>query len=384
MFETRPYVKIEGNTINLSSPSKGTIGGIIFDASNTDPEKKLQPEFLGNTVNINCDYTGAIATATQDFSNGKANRNTINILGAQTGTLFSGMNEVCRNTINIRGKTKGIYSNQGRLFQNVYVDGNTLNAEFNDYGDEYTPGAEGTLFQNGRDGFTFAEINGANTENGSKIFITSNKINAPNCTRMNKHFLRYTKTEVPALISNNRAQKFNYLRGVSDENSGRIAYLNNFDNYGNRLEKKDWYTDGLLNDTEKYLFRYNEAENCYTAEKPFFNTGTIELPETYDDGKHGTKPVAIIAENFAAGKNYMAGLKISSAVKEIKSGAFDNCGLGKEIFIPLNVEKIHGNAFANTPANLIIKCAAPQKPDGWSENWFTGSAKIVWNASEEN
>ena len=386
MFETRPYVKIEGNTINLSSPSKGTIGGIIFDASNTDPEKKLQPEFLRNTVNINCDYTGAIATATQDFSNGKANRNTINILGAQTGTLllFSGMNEVCGNTINIRGKTKGIYSNRGRLFQNVYVDGNTLNAEFNDYGDEYAPGAEGTLFQNGRDGFTFAEINGATTENGSKIFITSNKISAPNCTRMNKHFLRYTKTEIPMLISNNRAQKFNYLRGVSDENSGRIAYLNNFDNYGNRLEKKDWYTDGLLNDTEKYLFRYNEAESCYIAEKPFFNTGTIELPETYDDGNHGTKPVAIIAENFAAGKNYMAGLKISSAVKEIKSGAFDLCGLGKEIFIPLNVEKIHGNAFANTPANLIIKCAAPQKPAGWSENWFTGSAKIVWNASEEN
>lgn len=384
MFETRPYVKIKGNTINLSSPSKGTIGGTIFFAGSTDPEKRIQPEFSGNTVNISCAYTGSIAAATIDFSNGSANGNTINISGAQTEKLFLNINEVCGNTINIRGKTSGIYKNSTKIFQDIRIDGNTLNTDFNDYNDEYTPKAEGTLFQSGRNGFTFAEISGATTENGSKAFITSNKINAPNCTRMNKHFLRYTKTEIPVLVSNNRMQKFCYLRGISEENAGRIVYLNNFDNYGNRLEKKDWCTDGLLNDTEKYLFRYNESSDCYIAEKPFFTTGTIELPEKYDDGNHGAKPVAIIAENFAAGKNYMAGAKISTAVKEIRSGAFSGCGLGKEIFIPLNVQKIGANAFSETPENLTIKCAAPQKPSGWNENWHTGSAKIVWNASEEN
>ena len=52
MFETRPYVKILNNTINLNS-SKGYIGGTIFCSSNTDTVSHIQPEFSGNTVNVN-------------------------------------------------------------------------------------------------------------------------------------------------------------------------------------------------------------------------------------------------------------------------------------------------------------------------------------------
>ena len=378
IFETRPYVKILNNTINLNS-SKGYIGGTIFCSSNTDSAKSVQPEFSGNTVNINCNYIGSISTATETYSNGTAKGNTINILGDQSGTLFNGLNELCGNTINIQGRMKEIYSNSGTLYQDVKIDGNTLNFSFNDYDDEYTPGADGTLFQNGREGFTFATIS-AKTENGSKIFITSNKINAKNCTRMNKHFLRYAKTSVPVLISNNRAQKFNYLRGVSDENADKIVYLNNFDNYGKRLNKNDWYTDGLLNDTEKYLFCYDAQTDSYIAKKPFFTTGTIEIPQTYDDGNHGTKTVTIIEENFAAEKSYISGVQIPSSINEIRSKAFTGCGLGKEIFIPSSVQKIGSQAFTDTSSNLVIKCAAIQKTADWQEDWYTGSAKIEWGA----
>ena len=379
MFETRPYVKILNNTIKLNS-SKGYIGGTIFCSSNTDTASYIQPEFSGNTVNINCTYIGSISTATETYSNGTAKGNTINIFGDQQGTLFNGLNELCGNTINIQGRIKEIYSNSGTLYQDVKIDGNTLNLDFNDYDDEYTPGAEGTLFQNGREGFTFATIS-AKTENGSKFFITSNKINAQNCTRMNKHFLRYTKTSVPVLISNNRAQKFNYLRGISDSNTDRIVYLNNFDNYGKRLNKNDWYTDGLLNDTEKYLFRYDSQTDSYIAKKPFFTTGTIEIPQIYDDGNHGTKNVTIIEENFAAGKNYISGIKIPSSIKEIRSKAFDGCGLGKEIFIPSSVQKLGSQVFTNTSSNLVIKCADTQKSALWQENWYTGNAKIEWGCA---
>lgn len=378
MFETRPYVKILNNTINLNS-SKGYIGGTIFCSSNTDTVSHIQPEFSGNTVNVNCTYIGSISSATETYSNGIAKGNTINISGDQSGTLFNGLNEFRENTINIHGRMKEIYSNSGTLYQDVKIDGNTLNFDFNDYEDEYTPGAEGTLFQNGREGFTFATIS-AKTGNDSNFFITSNKINAPNCTRMNKHFLRYTKTSVPVLISNNRAQKFNYLRGVSESNADKIVYLNNFDNYGKRLTKNDWYTDGLLNDTEKYLFCYDVQTDSYIAEKPFFTTGTIEIPKTYDDGNHGTKTVTIIEENFAAGKNLISDVKIPSSIKEIRSGAFNNCGLGKEIFIPSSVQKIGFEAFTNTSEYLKIKCEAPQRPAGWAENWYTGNAKIEWGA----
>ena len=156
--------------------------------------------------------------------------------------------------------------------------------------------------------------------------------------------------------------------------------MNNFDNYGKRLTKNDWYTDGLLNDTEKYLFCYDVQTDSYIAEKPFFTTGTIEIPKTYDDGNHGTKPVTIIEENFAAGKNLISDVKIPSSIKEIRSGAFNNCGLGKEIFIPSSVQKIGFEAFTNTSEYLKIKCEAPQRPAGWAENWYTGNAKIEWGA----
>lgn len=69
--------------------------------------------------------------------------------------------------------------------------------------------------------------------------------------------------------------------------------------------------------------------------------------------------------------------------KFLRSGAFNACGLGKEIFIPSSVKKIGSEAFTNTSEYLKIKCEVPQKPAGWAEDWHTGNAKIEWGAKNQ-
>lgn len=66
--------------------------------------------------------------------------------------------------------------------------------------------------------------------------------------------------------------------------------------------------------------------------------------------------------------------------KFLRSGAFNGCGLGKEIFIPSSVQKIGSEAFTNTSEYLKIKCEVPQKTADWAEDWHTGNAKIEWGA----
>lgn len=381
MFETRPYVKIKGNKINLHS-QKGYIGGNIFDCSNFDESGMSCPEFSRNTINVQGDYTGTVAISSGNYSNGKAVGNTINISGNQTSTLFNGISEVRNNRITISGRLKEIYANRGTLLENVCVDGNVIETYFNDYEDDYTAGVPGSFFQSGREGFTFATVGAKLGSGNEKVFITNNRIEAPNCTRINKHFLRYTSPDVPVAALNNTVQKFSWLRGLSSENESRLVFMNNYDNYGNRLEKSDWFTDGLLNDTDKILFCYDEESDSYEMRKIFFGTGKIEVPDFYDDGNHGKRTVGIIGENCANGKQYISGLELSFNIKEIKSGAFDSCGLGKELFIPASVERIGSLAFGNTKSELTIKCEASEKPDGWKDDWFSGDAKIEWNVQD--
>ena len=83
---------------------------------------------------------------------------------------------------------------------------------------------EGGFYETGNSGFTFVEA-GFSPTSDRKLIITNNKIEAPNCTRNNKHFLRYTNNNLSVIASGNKVQKYQYLRRVNNSDLERLFSL---------------------------------------------------------------------------------------------------------------------------------------------------------------
>ena len=253
MFETRPYVEVRNNVINLDSDS-GFIGGSIFDCSNKDTKTGVEPRFEGNTVNINCGYSGHITHNGGSYNNGIVKGNTINIKGNFSSDLFGGNSIVSDNKVIANGRMRTFYTTGAfrTLASDILINNNELIYNFDDTSDDYTLSQnDGGFRESGREGCTFVEA--MKTNQGDKtysIIVTGNKITAKSCTTRNKHILRYRETSVPVIISSNKIEKFYYLRGVKEENQNTIIYLNNIDSKGNALNKSDWLFENTLKDTD--------------------------------------------------------------------------------------------------------------------------------------
>lgn len=237
MFETRPYAVIKGNTINLDSDS-GSIGGTIFDV--TASEDDIEPQFINNTVNVKCNYTGHISHNGGAKTNGIINGNTFNFeKNATTGEgniPGSGMiispSEVKNNTFNVKGRLANIIISKSPLRRNFVIDGNKLNLYMDDHNEPV--GDDGRCF-----GPTFATWWNAPDTDEYKVTISNNTIKAPNCTMKNKHFIRlYGSKGVEILATQNHLEKLKWLRGVNSDS--KIEYVKNYDEKGNLLKKEDW------------------------------------------------------------------------------------------------------------------------------------------------
>lgn len=66
--------------------------------------------------------------------------------------------------------------------------------------------------------------------------------------------------------------------------------------------------------------------------------------------------------------------------KFLRSGAFNGCGLGKEIFIPSSVKKNRPRSLYKHKRIFKNKMRSSAKTAGWAEDWHTGNAKIEWGA----
>ena len=249
MFETRPYVEIKNNVINLDSDNN-RIGGSIFDCTSWD--ESIQPKFINNIVNVNCDYLGSISHNGNTLTNGIVNNNTINIKGNQSEYLFNSNSEYKNNKITINGRMKTIFNidSSHKLTKNILIEENLLTYNFNDSSDDYSLSqSEGGFFHTGREGCTFVDFS-ANNKNNFSLIVNGNKIIAPNCTTKNKHLLRYTKTTLPVFILNNKLEKLFYLRSESQSDFEKIEFTNNTKLNGEQLKKDDWCFANLINDTE--------------------------------------------------------------------------------------------------------------------------------------
>lgn len=250
LFETRPYVEIKNNIINFESDS-GTIYGSIFDCTNKD--HSVEPKFVNNVVNVNCNYAGSITHNGGKSTNGIVSGNQIYIKGNQTNSLFLGNSQVTNNKITIDGRMKTVYfaDSNKELASDILIDNNALIYNFDDTSDDYTlPQASGGFYQTGRTGCTFVDIASKSVKDDYCVYISNNQIKAPLCTTRNKHLLRYTNPSFTVSITKNKLQKFFYLRGLSEANQDKIIYSNNCDSKGNALNKSDWLFENALKDTD--------------------------------------------------------------------------------------------------------------------------------------
>lgn len=407
MFECTPsYAHINNNTFNYKCGPTGTISGILVDARQSKDDSKYELEFNNNTVNVDGTSQVSIYSTDGESINGKFNNNKINIEG-NASCIVTGARETRNNIVNVKGRLYDFYRGKGgKLDTNVVIDGNKITTLFEDSLDDYTKKpVEGGLMETGTSGFTFVDAGFKISDPSAKLLISRNTIEAPNCTRNNKHFLRYSTENLPIIVTENKVQKYQYLRKVSTNNQNKIIFLNNLDNYGKKYRLEDWIFPDAKDATQKALFEFVPATNSYKV-KTNYNLYTI--PASYDDGNHGTLPVTIIGEALYKNKNYIPQCKLSDTIVEIEKEAFMNSGSGfstlpaslkiirskafyecnnlgvndgnkhynitgnldYKVVIPKNVKVIESKAFCFTNKAGTIYCEAKSKPAGWADDWY--------------
>lgn len=406
IFEsTRSYVHINNNTFNYKcNPSSGYISGTCVDARFSKDNSPYEVEFSGNTINVDGNSGVSIFTTDGYPADGKFNNNIINIEG-NANYVVTGARETRNNVMNVKGRFNGFFCGRGKIDQDVIIDNNRIITLFNDSEDDYMKSTnEGGFYETGNSGFTFVEA-GFSPTSDRKLIITNNKIEAPNCTRNNKHFLRYTNNNLSVIASGNKVQKYQYLRRVNNSDLGKIIFLNNFDNYGRKFKPEEWLVPSYKESTEKAYYEYTPETNSYRVKKNF---GLYDIPCFYDDGSHGTLPITTIADAVYKNKNYVPRCKFPITLQEIGKEAFMNSSSGFEtlpaslkiirqkafyeannlginngtshynvtgtidykIIIPKNVSIIESKAFCFTNRVGTICCEAESKPSGWADDWY--------------
>lgn len=408
IFESaRPYVRINNNTFDyIPKPESNGIGGICIDARRLGYISDWELEVLGNTFNVYGDSDVSFFTNDGLTVNGKFNGNKINILG-NASCLITGAREAKNNSVFVQGELKGFYTGKGKMDSSVVIEGNKIETCFDDSENDYS---KAPFYDSGREGWTFVDAKFQCDDEGffngnGELIISNNELKAPNCTRVNKHFMRYAAKGLNVIGIGNKIQKYQYFRNLTESNIKNILFLNNFDNYGNLFLVEDWAFPNYLANTENAYYSYLPETKTYMVSKNF---SLYEIPDFYDDGTHGKHRISAIGEGVykdkkwvsvpskfpdslvEIGKEAFCGShciveNLPSNLKTIGYQAFYGCNnIGKntkrynnktkhtdyELFIPKSVEKIEPQAFYVTDRKLIINCEVESKPEGWAENWY--------------
>lgn len=87
-----------------------------------------------------------------------------------------------------------------------------------------------------------------------------------------------------------------------------------------------------------------------------------------------------IASGAVQGSVRIIGIVIPEGYTKIGSGAFQYLSSLEKVVIPASVETIDGALFVDAP-NVVVYCAAKEKPVGWADNWANDRetpVKVVW------
>ena len=92
----------------------------------------------------------------------------------------------------------------------------------------------------------------------------------------------------------------------------------------------------------------------------------------------------IESEAFSCCK-FLAGVELPEGLRRIGSNAFSYCRDLGSILIPASVTDMGSGVFSDCYDLRAVRCAAPEKPEGWADTWLDGcSARVRWSCREED
>jgi hypothetical protein len=149
-------------------------------------------------------------------------------------------------------------------------------------------------------------------------------------------------------------------------------------------------------------YKYNATAKTYTVSGRTYTKGDKEIiiPKYYNDGTNGLHPVTTISSDAM---NYMyqatkivlpnsittidgyafygceslVDINIPTSVIKIGGGIISGCTALPQIIIPESVITI-GYGLAYTGTSVIIYAEPTSKPDGWNNNWASGTGKAYF------
>jgi hypothetical protein len=137
-----------------------------------------------------------------------------------------------------------------------------------------------------------------------------------------------------------------------------------------------------VKEIEAYAFR-----NCKSLKTVVIGKGVEKIDNRAFLGCESLESISIpdsvkvIGEEAFAFCYNLVSIELGKNVESIGLGAFWNCTSLEKIVIPQSVKTMGEYAFMGCKS-LTIYCEAPQKSDGWNEDWNPSNRKVEWNYTQ--
>ena len=145
---------------------------------------------------------------------------------------------------------------------------------------------------------------------------------------------------------------------------------------------------------EKIFEKYSKQEIYelmapYEYEKTEDGVRIVEVKNNRDIALRGSVAiphfVTEIAENAFSHCKFLARIELPKKLHSIGEYAFAHCRDLFDIFIPASVNYIGKGAFSDCYDLNVIRCAAPEQPHHWDNDWLADcDAKVAWSSLDED
>lgn len=142
---------------------------------------------------------------------------------------------------------------------------------------------------------------------------------------------------------------------------------------------KTWLTARYVCDMGDFKIETNPEINVTFVER-YASQTNVDSYIRFPQKDMQDRVITEIASGAVQGSNKIVGIVIPEGYTKIENGAFQYLPSLEKVVIPASVETIDGALFVDAP-NVVVYCAAEEKPVGWADNWANDRetpVKVVW------